>query len=308
METFFLLFAFVCRDLGCHKGVLAVLTLPDCLSIHSYKDLQAFTLKTGTPPFWGPVPRGLSSRGFSPDIFGTLSRPHSLFSSPIGPDVPRLLPGRHKARMATGKPKSYQDQSMALTKKEALLQAAKDLFGECGYNETTFKKIAERAGVAMGLMTHHFGNKEKLFLACGLEVLENFLGKLRETTAQSPNGMAAILDYCKAYLDFSIDPSTNWLVLVRCSPYSDMKTTADRDIMNEKFLEIHGVLIDAIKRGLDDGSIVKVEPVQTATIIVSLMVGVNRTRVLTPYAPDGFYEQALEFVKRAITPVPGQAS
>ena len=197
---------------------------------------------------------------------------------------------------------------MALTKKEALLQAAKDLFGECGYNETTFKKIAERAGVAMGLMTHHFGNKEKLFLACGLEVLENFLGKLRETTAQSPNGMAAILDYCKAYLDFSIDPSTNWLVLVRCSPYSDMKTTADRDIMNEKFLEIHGVLIDAIKRGLDDGSIVKVEPVQTATIIVSLMVGVNRTRVLTPYAPDGFYEQALEFVKRAITPMPGQAS
>lgn len=29
-------------------------------------------------------------------------------------------------------------------KKEALLQAAKELFGEYGYVETTFKKISER--------------------------------------------------------------------------------------------------------------------------------------------------------------------
>ena len=27
-----------------------------------------------------------------------------------------------------------------MTKKEALLKAAKELFGECGYTETTFKK------------------------------------------------------------------------------------------------------------------------------------------------------------------------
>lgn len=30
----------------------------------------------------------------------------------------------------------------AKNKKEALLQAAKELFGECGYVETTFKKIS----------------------------------------------------------------------------------------------------------------------------------------------------------------------
>ena len=48
-----------------------------------------------------------------------------------------------------------------MTKKEALLKAAKELFGECGYTETTFKKISERAGVALGLLTHHYGNKEK---------------------------------------------------------------------------------------------------------------------------------------------------
>ncbi|MDE5879639.1 MAG: TetR/AcrR family transcriptional regulator, partial [Desulfovibrio sp.] len=31
------------------------------------------------------------------------------------------------------------------SKKDALLQAAKELFGEYGYAETTFKKISDRA-------------------------------------------------------------------------------------------------------------------------------------------------------------------
>ena len=74
---------------------------------------------------------------------------------------------------------------MNKNKKEALLQAAKDLFGECGYVETTFKKISDKAGVALGLLTHHYGNKEKLFLASGLDVLEHFLVKLRTATAEA---------------------------------------------------------------------------------------------------------------------------
>ena len=127
-------------------------------------------------------------------------------------------------------------------KKEALLQAAKELFGECGYVETTFKKISDRAGVALGLLTHHYGNKEKLFLASGLDVLEHFLARLKEATANANNGFDAVMRFCKAYLDFSIDPSSNWLVLVRCSPYSDMKTKTDRELMEAKFAEVPAIL------------------------------------------------------------------
>jgi len=72
----------------------------------------------------------------------------------------------------------------AITVSEAgsMNQAAKELFGEYGYAETTFKKISERAGVALGLLTHHYGNKEKLFLACGLDVLNRFQEKLEAAT------------------------------------------------------------------------------------------------------------------------------
>lgn len=188
-----------------------------------------------------------------------------------------------------------------MSKKDSLLQAAKELFGEYGYAETTFKKISERAGVALGLLTHHFGNKEKLFMVAGLDVLDNFLLALRSASANAPTGQEAVLRFCRAYLDFSVDPNSSWLVLVRCSPYSDMKTGADRDSMNRKFVEVHEVLEAHLARGVADGSVRKdIQVGDTAHVIVALMVGVNRTRLLTPYAPPNLYEDALTFVWRAI--------
>ena len=188
------------------------------------------------------------------------------------------------------------------TKKERLLTAAKELFSTYGYTETTFKKISERAGVALGLLTHHYGNKEKLFLAAGLDVLEHFLDRLNAATASQPDGYAATLSFCRAYLDFSIDPDSHWLVLVRCSPYSDMKTVADRDIMNSKFEEVHNLLAAQLSRGVSDGSIRDLNPHVTAHIIIATMVGANRTCVLTPYAPPHLYDETLRFVARAVSP------
>ena len=189
-----------------------------------------------------------------------------------------------------------------MTKKEALLKAAKELFGEYGYAETTFKKISERAGVALGLLTHHYGNKEKLFLAAGMDVLNEFLGVLREACAKGKTGREGVLNFTTAYLDFSVDPNSNWLGLVRCSPYSDMNTGAERDIMFRKFTEVHLVLEQELWRGIEDGSIRDLPVPQTVQLIMSMVVGVNRTRVLTPYAPPRLYEEAVHFVARAITP------
>jgi len=192
-----------------------------------------------------------------------------------------------------------------LTKKEALLQAAKELFGEYGFAETTFKKISDRAGVALGLLTHHYGNKEKLFFAAGMDVLENFIRVLQNATAHTENGRIGVLNFCRAYLDFSIDPHTNWLVLVRCSPYSDMKASDDREIMLRKFEEVHHLLEIQLQRGVADGSILPLSSTSTAQIITGLMVGANRTRVLTPYtygSAQSFYTETLAFVERAISP------
>lgn len=192
------------------------------------------------------------------------------------------------------------------SKKAALLRAAKELFGEYGYAETTFKKISDRAGVALGLLTHHYGNKEKLFLASGLDVLEHFLAHLTTAVSGASTGYDAVMRFCRAYLEFSVDPDSNWLVLVRCSPYSDMKTKTDRDLMDSRFARIHELLAGQLVRGVEDGSLVALDADGTAQVVISLLVGANRTRVLTPYAPPTLYEETLAFVSRSIQNTPSR--
>ncbi len=49
--------------------------------------------------------------------------------------------------------------------RQALLDAARTLFAERGYDRTTLRQVAERAGVDAALVARYFGGKEGLFLA-----------------------------------------------------------------------------------------------------------------------------------------------
>ena len=56
-----------------------------------------------------------------------------------------------------------------------LLDAARDLFGEQGYEETTTKQICKQAGVAEPLLFTNFGSKQGLFEAAVLAPIAEFV-------------------------------------------------------------------------------------------------------------------------------------
>lgn len=49
--------------------------------------------------------------------------------------------------------------------REDLLTAARELFGEQGYDRTTLRQVGERAGTDPAMVNHYFGGKRGLFLA-----------------------------------------------------------------------------------------------------------------------------------------------
>lgn len=55
--------------------------------------------------------------------------------------------------------------------------AALELFGQQGFDRTTIRQIASRAGVSPGLVIHHFGSKKELKEACDAHALEVFRQK-----------------------------------------------------------------------------------------------------------------------------------
>jgi AcrR family transcriptional regulator len=53
----------------------------------------------------------------------------------------------------------------AAASKDALLQAARALFGQQGFEGTTIREIGERAGVDAALIARYFGSKADLYIA-----------------------------------------------------------------------------------------------------------------------------------------------
>lgn len=187
-------------------------------------------------------------------------------------------------------------------KKELLLKAAKELFSEHGYSETTFKKISERAGVALGLLTHHFGNKEKLFLASGLDVVRELIQAIRTSIQGAQNGLDAVRLFASTYFQFALDPRQDFMVLVRCSPFSDLKTIEDKEVMIREFSELYDILGECIERGVADGSIRQVEPKKMTAVVFCNLVGGIRHGLLTPYGSDTLFDDVIAFILNGLRP------
>lgn len=112
--------------------------------------------------------------------------------------------------------------------KERILETAKKLFGELGYAETTYKRIAQEAGIADGLIAHHYGSKENLFQLVEIGILGDLLRKIDESLYYSSNGLTSTLNFAKCILRESVNPSSDFLTLLRCSPFwptRSMQTT-----------------------------------------------------------------------------------
>ena len=189
-----------------------------------------------------------------------------------------------------------------MTKKDALLMAAKDLFGRHGYTETTFKKISDQAGVALGLLAHHYGTKEKLFFTAGMDVLENLFTYVESRILHGENGLEKVMLFCRAYLDFSVAEGSHYLLLIRCSPYT-VTGKEELTALHQEFGRIHNLLESHIEQGIKDGSIAGVVPADAAQVVMSTLIGGCRTHLFTPFAKATLYEDILVFIEKGLRAV-----
>lgn len=93
-----------------------------------------------------------------------------------------------------------QNERMRESTREKIQTAAVALFAEKGFSATSAKDIAERAGIAVGAMYHHYKSKEEVYAAL-LQAATKELDGIHELTAKEL--MAEIENELKESLDFA---------------------------------------------------------------------------------------------------------
>lgn len=106
-----------------------------------------------------------------------------------GPSAPARPQPRRRARLT------------AERRRQALLVAAKQVFGRAGYHEATTREIAATAGVSEALLYQHFPGKRQLFaelVTVAADDLRNRLLDARGTSDQPSRGVAAFFNFVEA--------------------------------------------------------------------------------------------------------------
>jgi len=187
-----------------------------------------------------------------------------------------------------------------VSKRDEILAAAQALFAEYGYAGTTMRMIAERAGVAFGLVSHYFGNKEKLFLVAGHEMIDAMLLGIRRDMEAAKNGLQAVDIFVNSYLSYTLANRATFPTLIRCSPFSDDNPHLDRQKIGVKFEELIREIEVNLERGIADGTIVQVPVKDCALMIYAAMVGAVRTVFLSPFGEPGLFEETRRFIQRSL--------
>jgi AcrR family transcriptional regulator len=97
--------------------------------------------------------------------------------------------------------------------REALLAAARDLFGTRGYSETSLDAIAATAGVTKGALYHHFSGKEELFQLVFEQVKRELSSQLR-IVLRDPDPWERLVAACRTYIEIHTDPAVQRIVLL----------------------------------------------------------------------------------------------
>jgi AcrR family transcriptional regulator len=117
----------------------------------------------------------------------------------------------HKSAGSKPAPKSRRDLNKETTR-EAILHAARGLFGRLGYAGTSLQDVVRAARVTTGAVYHHFGDKKTLFQAVAENVELEILQRVAAAAKDLPSSWERLTAGTSAMLQVSIEPDIRRIV------------------------------------------------------------------------------------------------
>ncbi|WP_310540919.1 TetR/AcrR family transcriptional regulator [Phenylobacterium sp.] len=132
--------------------------------------------------------------------------------------------------------------------RQAILDAAREVFGELGYEACTVRDIIRRTGLAAGTFYNYYRSKEEVYVALSDEGARRFTPLLKAQRAQSADWESFVRAAIEAYFSFLADEHQSWLA--RRPPDEPFPHVhGQTPEMTAVFNEVRQAIVDEIARG-----------------------------------------------------------
>ncbi len=154
--------------------------------------------------------------------------------------------------------------------RQAILDAAREVFGELGYEAATVRDIIRRTGLASGTFYNYYRSKEEVFEALADDGARRFRPILREQFEKAQDFAAYLRGAVVAYFEFIANEHENWQSRRppgERQPHMQVETPE----MHRVFEEVRDSFIAAMQRG--DAPRVDADYLAASAIAVSREIG-----------------------------------
>lgn len=146
--------------------------------------------------------------------------------------------------------------------RQALLHAARALFGEQGYAATSLDEVAHAAKVTKGALYHHYNGKQELFAAV-YEQVKREVSERAATVFLAPDPWEDLYAGCRAMLDAHLDPPVRRILL------HDAQSVLDADTIRRVENRYGAVVLrGALRRAIRAG-VVQPLPLKTLALMLT---------------------------------------
>ena len=181
--------------------------------------------------------------------------------------------------------------------RQALLDAAEQVFGETAYARAAITEITRRAGVAQGTFYVYFPNKKAIFL----ELVEQLGTELRATLSQSVAGAGDRFDVeergLRAFLSFTAEHQNLYRIVRQAEFIDESAYQAYYRRFAEGYMQ---GLAQAVERG--DVADVSVEALSYALMGVSDFIGMRWVLWSDGEVPEAVLEAVMHLLRHGLGP------
>jgi AcrR family transcriptional regulator len=138
--------------------------------------------------------------------------------------------------------------------RERVQQAALECFGAFGFEGTSTRAVADRAGVSHTLVLYHFGSKDDLWIATMAGALDGYIKSVAENLDNADGRPAA--EVLKRFIEQFVRLSAEFPQIHRIMTMEGNQNTARLDWIIENYLRDHFARVrDVIKTAQNDGAV-----------------------------------------------------
>ncbi len=169
------------------------------------------------------------------------------------------------------------------SKKYKILKASLEEFSEYGYEKANTDRISQKAGVSKGLIFHHFGSKDNLFMTTMNKCIDDILFEFNDLDMPDEDFISMIINLMKTKYDFFIKNPMHYKLIMNGFFNSPKKLKSELEQRYSELKQIGlNIMVDMIK-GLHLKKDVSIENVLS---IISAITNVIESKYMQYFTDD----------------------